>query len=82
MTQRETIAFIIFLADYWGDDEFIMDMSDERVIMFFHKWRDQWLPALNQEHNGDCVNIPAACTRCHVEQIISKADTLAFLLGV
>ena len=29
---------------------------------------------LQQEHHGDCTNVPAVCMRCVAEQALHKAD--------
>lgn len=79
---REYIAFIVFLTDYWmeeyGD---LQSISDEDLAKYFKRWTEEWLPARFEEHCGDCIKVPAPCTRCHVEDIFETTDRLMKVMG-
>ena len=75
---EQTIAFLIWLQDYWNEDgEDLSDMKPEIVKGFHDRWVNHWLPALNEPHKGDCTKFPGPCTRCHVEHILATAKKFA-----
>lgn len=78
---RETLALLIFMSDWLGDyDITLYDMSPKEATLLKEKWNNDFLPALNTEHYGDCVKVPMTCIRCYVETIMKKADEIGGLL--
>ena len=69
----ELIAFTLFLT-IWELDN--VELTEAKVDYFRKKWEQEWLSSLNKPHNGDCVKIPAPCTRCHTEEILAEAHQI------
>lgn len=75
---EQTIAFLIWFQDYRNEDgDDLHDVAPERFKQMYDLWVKEWLPALHQPHNGDCVKLPAPCTRCHVERTMWTAKLIA-----
>ncbi len=75
---RDTVAFLLWFHDYWYNesDEELLDIDPETYNTLYIKWKTEWLSTLNEPHNGDCIKVPAPCTRCHTEDILNKADRI------
>ena len=69
------LAFSVWYATAWERDPYECDEADmERMWV---KFRDEWLPSLDQPHFGDCTNHAVSCTRCHTEAYLKYAETVA-----
>lgn len=80
---EQTIAFMIWLQDYWNDDEgsYLASMPSDRIASLHRNWVENWVPSVNQPHCGDCTNQPCPCTRCHMEGVLEAAKRFANALN-
>lgn len=74
---EQTIAFMIWLHDYWAEDNDLSDLDAPWVDRMHDLWFTGWLPSLNEPHGGDCTKAPGPCTRCHTEAIMATAKKFA-----
>jgi hypothetical protein len=65
-------AFSVWYAIAWERDPYECDETD--IARMWAKFRDEWLPSLNEEHCGDCTNLPISCTRCHTEAYVKYGE--------
>jgi hypothetical protein len=69
------LAFSVWYANAWERDPYEHDEAD--IARMWEKFRDEWLPSLEQPHCGDCTNMPISCTRCHTEAYMKYAAIVA-----
>lgn len=70
----ERIAFSLWYADYvlaelggsLGDD----------FDRLSRKWQEDMLPFRNENHRGDCLNLPMGCRRCEVDMLFTLARVI------
>lgn len=65
MTMPADAAEIVRLAEIWYHVEGFTDMAEAGTLTDPPVWI---AAALAEDHSGDCINVPAPCSRCHAEQ--------------
>jgi hypothetical protein len=70
------IAYVLYLATWLRPDEDIGDLSDSELQSSALKWKEEWVPCLQQEHSGDCTNMPWSCTKCNMLELIKVAERI------
>jgi hypothetical protein len=60
------IAFSLFYEFFLWD--FDLEHSKKNLNTALNRWYKYLLPALKEEHRGDCTKEPMSCARCIVEE--------------
>jgi hypothetical protein len=74
------IAFMLFIPQWLDDNEEVKYLTDEYIMSLKENWEKHWIPALTEEHCGDCTNVPMPCTRCHAEELFQQAERVYNIL--
>ena len=72
----DCIAYMIYLESWAELGESTAEFCDSLLIDLRKTWLDGWIPALEQEHDGDCTNQPYTCMRCSMNEIYRDAEKL------
>lgn len=72
---------MIFLNDYWLENTTVSDLTPDELLAYWDLWTVKWLPNHQQEHSGDCTNVPGPCLRCHLDSIFEATDKILTMLG-
>ena len=76
----EAVAYAIWLYEdaalMYADVQDPRDIPAESLKYCREKWLKDWLPALHENHFGDCIKVCTACTRCHMERLVGEASLL------
>jgi len=72
----DTVAYMLFLDTWLNVDECVSDLGTSVLKSLKDKWETVWLPALNEEHCGDCTKVCSTCLRCSVEQLYKDAKLI------
>lgn len=78
---RNYLAFMIFLNDYWLEEQSIADLTSDEISAYYDLWQHKWLPKRDSAHSGDCIKLPAPCVRCHLDAIFKDTDKILEVLG-
>lgn len=74
--ELEQIAYTLYLSSWLNSDEYIEHLSDARLKRLGEKWRKEWLPFRESNHDGDCTNMPYSCIRCSLDELFSTAERI------
>jgi len=69
MIDPKLLPVIAFAYAYYDLGEH--DVTWERCV---EVWNRTYVPALQEEHYGDCTNQPQACIRCQAEDCVRLAS--------
>jgi hypothetical protein len=72
----DTVAYMLYLDTWLDVDECVSDLGPDELKSLKDKWETGWLPALNEEHCGDCTKVCTTCIRCSVEQLYKDAKLI------
>jgi hypothetical protein len=76
MSSRDLIMFMLYLDTWILEDEDIDNLSNNDIQELVKKWREEWMPGLDQIHSGDCTKQPWPCLRCQMEYLKFQSERI------
>jgi len=76
MSDRDSIAFTLYLNTWLDENETISEFSESTIRALYTKWKTEYIPALDEEHRGDCTNVPMTCMKCLVDELFENAEAI------
>jgi len=75
---ERSLAISIYIVSWWEIP--IDECSEEDLQKYIKRFDQEIMPALDEEHAGDCTKVPGPCLRCHAEDLIEQAKRIAKIM--
>lgn len=54
----------------------IAELPKPTINKLYHHWKTEISPTVNNEHRGECTNVPMTCRKCKIDEIFKSAATI------